>query len=202
MHLGIDLDNTLIRYDRAFHAVAVEWRLVGSSFPASKQAIRAELRSRPDGERDWTRLQGEVYASRMQLAKLAPGAGRLLRACARRGVPVSIVSHKTVHPAIGLRVDLREVALSWMEREGFFSAAGLGLSRDRVWFEETRAAKAARIAALGCTHFVDDLVEVFQEPSFPPGVARILCSEDGALPGVERFATLDAVCDSLLGVPA
>lgn len=202
MHLGIDLDNTLIRYDRAFHDVAVEWRLVDAAFPSSKQAIRAELRSRPDGERDWTRLQGEVYANRMDLAELAAGAEHLLRQCRGRGIAVSVVSHKTVVPAVGPRVDLRQVALSWMERAGFFSPAGLGLSRDRVWFEQTRAAKASRIAALGCTHFVDDLVEVFLEPSFPRGVQRILCGEDCAVAGIERLASLDAVCERLLGVPA
>lgn len=202
MHLGIDLDNTLIRYDRAFHVVALEWRLVDRGFPASKPAIRAELRSRAGGEREWTRLQGEVYANRMHLAELAPGAERLLRACGARSIPVSVVSHKSVYPAIGPRVDLREVALSWMERAGFFSAAGLGLSRDRVWFEETRAAKAARIALLGCTHFVDDLVEVFLEPTFPRGVARILCGDDPGLPGIERHVGLDGVLEGLLGATA
>ena len=142
MHLGIDLDNTLIRYDRAFHDVAVGWQLVDSSFLVSKQAIRAELRGRLDGEREWTRLQGEVYANRMDLAELAPGAESLLRQCRARDIPVSIVSHKTVYPAIGSRVDMRETALSWMERAGLLSPAALGLSRDRVWFEESRAAKA------------------------------------------------------------
>ncbi|MEK7866700.1 MAG: hypothetical protein AAB434_08440 [Planctomycetota bacterium] len=202
MHLGLDLDNTLIRYDQAFHAVAVEWRLVGAAFPASKQAIRAELRARPDGEREWTRLQGEVYANRMDLAELAPGAERLLQACRSRDVRVSIVSHKTVHPAIGPRVDMREVALSWMERAGLLSPTVL--SRDQVWFEETRAAKAARIAALGCTHFVDDLVEVFEEPLFPPDTVRILCGRDLEPDGPserEAYPSLDVVGDRLFGVP-
>ena len=31
-----------------------------------------------------------------------------------------------------------------------------------------------RIRALGCTHFIDDLEEVFLEPSFPSDVHKIL----------------------------
>jgi hypothetical protein len=49
-----------------------------------------------------------------------------------------------------------------------------------VYFEDDRAHKLARIAALDCTHFVDDLEEVFADPHFPAGVRRILFAEAGA----------------------
>jgi hypothetical protein len=43
-----------------------------------------------------------------------------------------------------------------------------------VFFEETKAGKLARIAALGCRAFVDDLPELLGDPAFPAGVRRIL----------------------------
>jgi len=43
-----------------------------------------------------------------------------------------------------------------------------------VFLEETRDRKLARIAALGCTHFIDDLPEVLGAAGFPAAVDRIL----------------------------
>jgi hypothetical protein len=44
----------------------------------------------------------------------------------------------------------------------------------QVYFESTRMDKIERIKKLKCTHFVDDLEEVFIEESFPSGVKKIL----------------------------
>ena len=50
MRIGIDLDNTLICYDRAFQRVAREEGLLPASFEGNKAAVkRALLEVRPDG---------------------------------------------------------------------------------------------------------------------------------------------------------
>jgi hypothetical protein len=43
-----------------------------------------------------------------------------------------------------------------------------------VSFELTKEAKVARIAALGCEAFIDDLPEIFASPDFPISTRRIL----------------------------
>ena len=58
------------------------------------------------------------------------------------------------------RVNLRQAALGWMTAQGFFGTSGFAVPAENVFFESTRAEKLARIAALGCTHFIDDLEEV------------------------------------------
>ena len=60
---------------------------------------------------------------------------------------------------------------------------------ERVFFENSRAAKLARIGAVGCTHFIDDLEEMFRDPDFPARVSPILFAASGALPA-------GAVCSS------
>lgn len=75
---------------------------------------------------------------------------------------------------------MRTAALAWLEANGFFSPAGFGLRREDVFFEGTRAEKLRRIAAQGCTVFVDDLEEVLTEPEFPPGVDRWLYAPGGS----------------------
>jgi hypothetical protein len=179
MRIGIDFDNTLINYDRVFLVAARERGLVPETFIGSKREVRDTIRLLPDGELAWQRLQGHVYGAGIGGAVLFDGAGDFLRRSRALGLAVFIVSHKTRYGHLDpTRVDLRQAALGWMEGQGFFAADSFGLDPICVFFEETRAAKLARIAALECTHFIDDLEEVFADPDFPSGVERILFATD------------------------
>ena len=172
MMLGIDFDNTVVCYDRVFFETAREAGLVPPETAATKTAVRDHLRL-TGREGDWTAMQGEVYGCRMELAVPFDGVLGFLRRCRRNGVPVAIVSHKTRYPYAGPRHDLHRAAMQWMERSGFFDPA-VGLTPAAVFLEPTQAAKCRRIGQVGCTHFIDDLPEVFGAPQFPARVQRIL----------------------------
>lgn len=176
--IGIDFDNTIVTYDQVFLDAARHRGLVDGRFSGGKTAVRDHIRSRPDGELCWQKLQGHVYGAGIAAAMLIDGVAAFLRRCRAEGADVMIVSHKTEYghfdPA---RVNLRDAALAWMTSRGFFDAGAYGLSRESVFFESTRAQKLARIASLGCTHFIDDLAEVLDDPTFPPNVARILFAQ-------------------------
>jgi len=190
MHIGIDFDNTIVSYDTLFHRCALEQELIPPDVPATKAAVRAYLWSLPDGNTPWTELQGIVYGTRMADAEMCPGVDDFLLFCRDRRVAVSIVSHKSVYPALGPRVNLREAALRWLEDRDFFSAQEFGITRDRVFFEASRDRKAERIAAAGCTHFIDDLLEVLTDPAFPHGVQRILYAPGaGSVPSSRDIIT-------------
>lgn len=174
MRIGIDFDNTLITYDDVFRATALSRGLIDAGFGRrSKQAIRDHIRLLPGGEIAWQRLQGQVYGKGVVDAAMFAGAGEFLARCRRQELPVVIVSHKTEYGHYDPdRVNLRQAALDWMAAHGLFR--DYGLSAGDVFFEATRAEKLERIAALSCTHFIDDLEEVLTDPGFPAGVARIL----------------------------
>ena len=172
MHVGIDFDNTLVGYDNVFHLCALERGLIPSEVERTKMAVRAHLWNQPDGNRWWTELQGIVYGTRMDEAVANPGAMRFIEFCRGNGVRVSIVSHKVQYPALGPHVDLRKAAFRWLEHCGFLDPVRTGLEHGNVYFESSRAEKIARILALGCTHFVDDLPEVLDDQSFPLGVRK------------------------------
>jgi len=175
MLIGIDFDNTIAGYDDVFVSTAVGMEFLQAGEAASKQEVRDRLIQDPNGERNWMRVQGQVYGARMNEAVLIDGVADFLRVCKKSRIPVCIVSHKTQFGHYDEnRVDLRDAALMWMQGNGFFEADGFGLSRDAIYFETTREAKVDRIAALGCTHFVDDLMTVFQEPGFPENTRRYL----------------------------
>ncbi len=175
MRIGIDFDNTIVGYGHIFAAEAKTRGLIPDDFAGDKTDIRDHIRNLKDGETEWQRLQGHVYGARMSDAYLIDGVGEFLTECQRQGHEIFIVSHKTrfAHHNPN-RVDLRAMALTWMETHAFFDSGGYGLCRENVYFEPTRREKVARIGMLGCSHFIDDLIEVFQEDGFPNDVERYL----------------------------
>ncbi|HYD70487.1 hypothetical protein [Azospirillum sp.] len=183
MRIGIDFDNTIAGYDAVFALAAREAGLAPAEGTTTKRQVRDAARRRPDGERVWMGLQGQVYGRLMPHAALIDGVAMFLRRARAAGATVFVVSHKTEHghfdPA---RVNLREAARAWMEARGFFRADGFALPRDAVFFEATRADKIARIAALACDHFIDDLEEVLGDPAFPAATRRHLFAPDADPP--------------------
>jgi len=175
MRIGIDFDNTLVDYDRVFAAAAQRRGLIGAAFAGSKREVRDAVRQTPCGECAWRELQSDVYGAGIADAVLFDGADSFLRDCRARRIDVFIVSHKTRFGHCETTpVNLRAAAVGWMARHRFFADDGYGIPIERVFFESPRAAKLDRIGALGCTHFIDDLLEVFADPGFPAGVAPIL----------------------------
>jgi hypothetical protein len=175
LRIGIDFDNTIACYDHAFCDVAALMGLATTEIALSKVDIKAQILERADGDRDWQRLQGQVYGKHMLLAKVFPGFHEFLYLSKLRGHEVFIVSHKSEYGHFDEdRVPLREQALLWLKENSFFDENGLALSKENVFFEATREAKVRRIRDIGCTHFIDDLREVFAEPFFPSEVKKIL----------------------------
>jgi hypothetical protein len=176
MRIGIDLDNTIINYDRAFYAAAMLQHLVPPATPATKRAVKEYLHHHhPEGDVAWQRLQGYVYGRGISAATLYDGVIDCLKLFRQRGWDVVIVSHKTVHGHFDpTACNLRDAARAWLADQGFFSADAWKMNIDSVHFETTRAEKVTRIAALECNYFIDDLVEVFEEPHFPKNTTPVL----------------------------
>lgn len=173
--IGVDLDNTIIRYDDLIHQLAVEIELVPAQVRQHKKTLRDLIRCHPDGEQRWEQIQAHIYGEGIVRAQPFDGVLDFLQECRRRGAETFIVSHKTQYAAFsGEMIDLRRSALDWLEHIGLFDRKRFGLDAGRVFFESTRDAKVDRIRTLGCSHFIDDLEEVFAHPRFPMEVERLL----------------------------
>ncbi len=177
MLIGLDFDNTIVCYDRLFYDLALARGLIEPEMPANKTSIRDHLRL-IGREEEWTRLQGLAYGPEITQAETFPGVLDFLHECKRRGVPTAIVSHKTRHPYVGEPHDLHAAAREFLRTHGFFESSSTGIDEDNVFLELTKDDKLARIANLGCTHFVDDLPEFLSEPSFPNATRRFLFDPD------------------------
>jgi hypothetical protein len=201
VRIGVDFDNTIVCYDDLFWKVATERGLIPAGLPAAKDAVRAHLR-RDGREQAWTEMQGHVYGPRMREARPFPGALELLARARQESAEVFVISHRTRFPYLGERHDLHEAARDWIAAHGLHDPSGVALPEGHVFFEESKAAKLARIAQVGCTDFVDDLPELLMGPGFPDGVRRILFdpgATGGDHPALARAGSWDAVGELLFG---
>ena len=57
MHIGIDLDNTLVCYDRVIYRIAKERGLIDEKTRVSKAIIRDIIQQLPDGDQKWMKIQ-------------------------------------------------------------------------------------------------------------------------------------------------
>ncbi len=177
IRIGIDFDNTIVKYDDIFHKVAFEAGHIPPGFPKSKKKIRDSLRNQ-DREGIWTEMQGYVYGPGMDEAVPFPGVFDFFQYCNKREISLFIVSHKTLFPYAGPRYDLHQSAFKWLEDHKCLQSDVTGMDRSHVFFELSLSEKIERIRKLGCTHFIDDLPELFSEFSFPKNITCILFSPE------------------------
>lgn len=185
LRIGVDFDNTIICYDGVFHRAAIEKGLIPETVGRAKNQVRDHLRAQ-QREDDWTWLQGYVYGLKIIECPPFPGVLEFFARCAAAGLSTCIVSHKTRIPYKGPAYDLHSAARGWIQAVGL---SDTGILADDIHFEQTKQGKLDRIAALHCTHFIDDLPEFLCEPGFPQQVERILFDPNSLhpdLPGITR----------------
>ena len=203
MRIGLDFDNTIAGYDSVFLGAARAQGLLDDAFCGGKRDVRDAIRLLPDGEMKWQQLQGKVYGSLMAHAEMIDGVAEFLTACRDLHLPVVVVSHKTEFGHYDPdKVNLRDAARSWMNENGFFSETGFGIPAENIYFEDDRDKKIARIYEIGCSHFVDDLEEVFLDPSFPEDIEAILFAGTSEIAPDGHFQTCRTWCeisDAILG---
>jgi len=177
VRIGIDFDNTIVSYDSVFHQVALEKALIPGDLAVSKLSVRDYLR-RAGLEQTWIEMQGYVYGARMDDAAFYPGVLDFLRWGRDNDVEMYIISHKTKHPFAGPQYDLHQAARAWVNRH-LGDGTNPYIRAESVYFELTKDAKLARIGALGCDVFIDDLPEIIEAPAFPRSTEGVLFDPDG-----------------------
>ena len=172
MRIGIDFDNTIVSYDALFHRIAFEKKLIPSTVPVNKIAVRDYLRS-INQEDQWTLMQGEVYGLRMDEAKAYPHAINFLIQAKQAGHQLYIISHKTTRPFMGPPYDLHQAAKLWVDSHLIFQSNPLFTS-EHIFYELTKEKKIERARSLECDVFIDDLPEILAMPGFHELTKKIL----------------------------
>ena len=180
--IGVDFDNTIASYDQVLFDLALKRGLIETRALRGKRAIRDAVRLLPNGEKEWQSLQAEIYGPAMGRAVLIPGVKDFVIKCKLYRIPIHIISHKTEYANYDQTgTSLRNAAMQWLELQGFLGGKEWSISTKQVHFKSTREAKVEAIKSLGCTHFVDDLVELYEESNFPQEIVKILYTPEGVM---------------------
>ena len=159
--IGLDFDNTLVRYDDLFHKLATEKKLIDNKTPADKVEIRNYLREQGQDE-EFTLLQGEVYGGRILEADPAEGMLDALKKLKEQEKKMVIISHKTRYPYRGPAYDLRDMAMKWLEKYQVKDILDNKKTRMSIYFADSKEEKIRMIEKLGCDYYIDDLIEILQ----------------------------------------
>lgn len=201
--IGIDFDNTIACYDQVFATVAAKEGLTEDIDQLAKAGVKTKILSDPGGEITWQKLQGQIYGKYMHMAFPFPGFAEFLYLSKLKGHTVFIVSHKSEYGHFDEnKVPLRSEAMKWLQEKNFVGEGNLMISKDEVFFASTREVKIDQIRQLKCTHFIDDLPEVFNEPSFPEGTDKYLFDPQKQTPTLLNARTVNSwrsVTRDLLG---
>jgi hypothetical protein len=175
MRLGIDFDNTIACYDRAFSAHGVSQYKVPEVCAKSKQGVKKYLLEH-GREEDWILLQGYVYGPGMTEATPYGGFCEFAEQAKLLGHDLFIISHKTKKPFRGPEYDLHAYSNKWLLDHKII---GHLIEARNIFFELTIGKKLDRIRQQNCGLFIDDLEKILKHERFPPEVRPILFDPNG-----------------------
>jgi thiamine kinase-like enzyme len=175
MEIGIDLDNTIISYDKSFAIVGKVLGLIPVEWYGSKLEVRDYLRNSLDGETKWQRLQGKVYGRYLHLSELYAGVYRFLWRCKRKGFSIDIVSHKTEFGHYDEeKISLRKAAIDFLKNSGLYLENNKESIVRNIYFHNTKEEKVERINKENYFYFIDDLTEILKHSLLNNDTRKIL----------------------------
>ena len=165
---GLDFDNTIVSYDKAFYLVALDKNLIPKSLKKKKVFVKQYLQSK-NQEKEWIKLQGEVYGKQMHKANFFPGFIKALNILSQKNYKFCIISHRTKYPYIGKKINLHKAAIEWIKKNNLYGS--VSIDKKNIFFLETKKQKIDKIKKLKCDIFIDDLENILVE--LPKQVKKI-----------------------------
>jgi hypothetical protein len=177
LRIGLDFDNTIANYDRAFPDVA---RILGYQTKATnKRDLKVELIASPEGETAWQKVQGLTYGKHIDQASLYPGVLEFVVRAKARNCEVFVISHKTQFGHFDeTKTSLRDAATAWMTSKKIVGHGFAQVDEAHIFYASTRDEKIAKIKELSLDIFIDDLSEVLTDSSFSAKTRKILFGPD------------------------
>jgi hypothetical protein len=163
--IGIDFDNTIVNYDSSFHQEAIKRKIFTKSQREknSKNLLKNRLISRKKDE-EWTTIQGIVYGKKMFKAKPYKDSVKFINKYSnKKNFKLFIVSHKTLHPIIGEKINLHKISKDWIIKKKIFKNKKIEWINKHVFFLQTKEEKIKKIIELKCDYFIDDLEEILKK---------------------------------------
>lgn len=165
MKIGIDLDNTIVSYEKSLMRIASRLGIKNISNPGLvKQEIKKILNEGIGRDYRWQKIQGLLYGRLLKYADPMPGVLNFLSLCRVRGYEIFIVSHKTEFGHFDkTKTSLRESALGWIDAKLVDGFGDPFFSHNNIYFASSQGEKVDLIEQLDLDFFIDDLDEVLDK---------------------------------------
>jgi len=176
LKIGIDFDNTIACYEEIFYKIIQKKGLELTANRTNKDILKNYLCITLKNENLWKKIQGEVYGKNIHEAKIFPGLLLFLLRSLIKGNSIYIISHKTKYGHFDInKINLQNAALEWLNNNLLIFLDGLQFSISKnIYFCTTRTKKIKKISELNLDFFIDDLIEIYQDPVFPKKTKSIL----------------------------
>lgn len=165
MKIGIDLDNTIVSYEKSLMRIASRFGIKNISNPGlAKQEIKKILNEDIRRDYRWQKIQGLLYGRLLKYADPMPGVLNFLSLCRVRGYETFIVSHKTEFGHFDkTKTSLRKSALGWIDAKLVDGFSNPFFSHNNIYFASSQGEKVNLIEQLDLDFFIDDLDEVLDK---------------------------------------
>ena len=202
MIIGIDLDNTIIKYDKVFKDVAFKLKLIPKNSSTEKKKIKELILLKNNGIKSWKKIQGLVYGKYINKAEIMPSVYNFIKICRKKNYKLYIISHKTKYGHFDSeKILLRNEAIKWLKKREFFDKNKLAFKKEDIFFANTRKQKIKLISKLKCDWFIDDLPEIFKDRTFPKETKKILFMKENKEKNLNKINLLDwtSISNKILG---
>ena len=177
MVIGIDFDNTVVCYQKAYEKIASNLGIQATKGRSTRQLIKDHCFSKEKGNLKWTLTQGRLYGVHIQEAELFEGVLETIEHILKQGCEVRIISHKSIYSSVGEIYDFWDGAENFIEREILSKLDNALRNRFSFIFCQTLDEKVMEIGKSNCGVFIDDLPEVLNHSSFPSSTQGVHFSE-------------------------
>ena len=146
MRIGIDFDNTIAIYDNIFLNFLKKFNIESELFSNPKDQLKKHLFKDPNGIKKWNKIQGQVYGKDVRKAKIALGFFNFIKLANHFKYEIFIISHKTKFGHFDKsKVNLRDMAILWMDRNSFFDLDALSIKKNNIFFCSSRKEKILKM---------------------------------------------------------
>ena len=154
-----DLKSIFVIVDLSLYAILSVNLLISIFFIDFQQSINfcfGKLNKHVDGhflisknkEAEWTAIQGKVYGKRMLKALPYKGVIQFIQKISKeKKFKIFIVSHKTLHPIVGEKINLHKLSRKWIEKNKIFISRNNNF-KNQILFLKTKEKKINKIVNL------------------------------------------------------
>ena len=182
--IGIDLDNTIIDYDKVFYKIALKEGLITKNIKSDRIKIRNFIKKKSLVK--WKILQSKIYSVYINEAEVKKGFLNFINSVYQKGFEFCIISHKTKYPYMGEKRDLHLISKKWININ---INKKIDFKIKNIFFETSEKKKINKIIKQKCDYFIDDLPSILE--AIPKKTKKILIDTKKNYKKTNKFLVLD-----------